>query len=257
MKVTRQCSLFAGVVALCLFIVLFLFGNVALATDSELALLMNADRGTVFTTIMVVASRFGREYFWIGILGLMLVFRGRETKLMALELALLFGVGIVAGEMMKYLVYKPRPFTVMIEIVTRVPRDYDSSFPSGHALIVSIGAVFSLLRFKKKTIALLLTVEAAVVAYSRVYVGMHFPLDVLASISLGSSIVLLEGHAFDRWLRPRIVRALTVHTKLSSLSQLSGGTRIHARGSEGTSGISRYISVTALTATEKIFSDSL
>ena len=58
-------------------------------------------------------------------------------------------------------------------------------------MITSIGAVFALLKFRSKVVSLLLTVEAAVVCYSRVYVGMHYPLDVVAGVLLGTAIVCL------------------------------------------------------------------
>jgi len=191
LKATRQLGLFVSVVGLCLVTGLVFFDNATRVANSQLALSMNADRGAAFTAVMVAASRYGREYFWICIVGLMLAFGKRETKLMTLELVLLFGVGIVVGETMKYVLYEPRPFVTMTDIVTRVPKDYDSSFPSGHALIVAIGATFALLKFRNKRVALLLALEAAIVTCSRVYVGMHYPLDVLAGIFLGSTIVLL------------------------------------------------------------------
>ena len=207
-KASRLISLSAGVVTLCLFVGLTFSNGVVRATDSQLALSMNSDKGVAFTAIMVAASRYGREYFWIGVLGMMIVFGNRETRLMTIELALLFGVGIVAGEIAKHLLYKPRPFMVMTEIVTRVPKEYDSSFPSGHALIVAIGSVFSLLKFRRKAVTFLLILEAALVAYSRAYVGMHYPLDVIAGIFLGSAIAFLGSFVSDKGIRLCVGRTM-------------------------------------------------
>src|SRR5437879_12384938 len=88
-------------------------------------------------------------------------------------------------------------------MTARVSTDLDSSFPSGHVLIVTIGATFSLLKFKKRVVSLLLSLEAAIVCYSRVYVGMHYPLDVVAGVLLGIGTVgiglsLLEGSVLVR-----------------------------------------------------------
>jgi membrane-associated phospholipid phosphatase len=190
-------NLLPGVITLGLFICCVVFYDAASVTDSQLVLLMNADAGTSVTTVMIAASQYGREYFWVGVLIIMLVLGKKQTKVMAVELAILFAVGIVGGEALKHLIYKARPFEAMSDIVTRVPKDYDSSFPSGHALIVTIGATYVLSKFKK-ILALALTCEAAIVAYSRVYVGMHYPLDVAAGVFLGSAIVFFWMMFFGR-----------------------------------------------------------
>lgn len=197
MNVTRRLTLLTGVLALGFFISLFFLYDPAQAADSQLALLMNADRGTAFTAVMVAASRYGREYFWVGIVAVMLIFGKKKTKLDAIELAILFIVGICAGEVLKYLIYKPRPFEALLNIVTRVPKEYDSAFPSGHAIIVTIGATFALLKFHKKSIALALTLEASIVAYSRVYVGMHYPIDVMEGVLMGAAIAFLGVWLLD------------------------------------------------------------
>jgi undecaprenyl-diphosphatase len=161
------------------------------AADAKLALQLNADQGATVTTLMTSASLYGREYFWIPIVVAMFLLGKRDTRLLALELAALFIVGIAAGEVLKYAVYRPRPYETVSGIITRVATDTDSSFPSGHALITSIGAVFALLKFKNKVVSVLLTVEAAVVCYSRIYVGLHYPLDVVGGVLLGTAIACL------------------------------------------------------------------
>jgi undecaprenyl-diphosphatase len=189
----RSHQLVLGVTSLVLFGVVssLVLGNLTQAFDARLALLMNADQGAAVTDLMVLASLYGREYFWIPIVVVMLLFGKRDTKLLAIELAALFIVGIAVGELLKYVAYRPRPFEAVSGIVLRMANDTDSSFPSGHALIVSIGAVFALLKFKNRVASMLLTVEAAVVCYSRVYVGLHYPLDVVAGVLLGVAIVSL------------------------------------------------------------------
>jgi membrane-associated phospholipid phosphatase len=88
----------------------------------------------------------------------------------------------------------------MDTIITRIPTDLDSSYPSGHALIVSIGAAFSVAKFRRKAVALLFVLEAALVCYARVYVGMHYPLDVVGGIFLGIGIVGVGLFLMERYL---------------------------------------------------------
>ena len=197
----RRPFLTLGAVSIVAFIVVsgLVFLNLSQAADAQLALSINgAYLGSTITVLMVVAAEYGREYFWVPVVGVMVVFGDRRTKFLAMELAILFLVGIVLGETLKLVAFRARPFIGIEAITTRVPTDFDSSYPSGHVLIVTIGAAFSLLKFRKRSVGLLLGLEAAIVCYSRVYVGMHYPLDVVSGILLGVGIVgiglsLLEG----------------------------------------------------------------
>jgi membrane-associated phospholipid phosphatase len=188
-----------------LLISVLIFSNIGQGFDTWIALAINStDFGEVFTTLMILFAEYGREYLWIPVVGLMFFLGNRETKLLALELVALFVAGIVIGEVLKLVIFRPRPFETIIGIVPRVVKEVDSSYPSGHALIVGIGAFFSLTKFKKRSIASLLTIEAATVCYSRIYVGMHYPLDVIAGIFLSISIVFTGLLFFERYLHNQL-----------------------------------------------------
>ncbi len=160
--------------------------------------------GGLLNSVLVNASLYGREYFWIPVVAVLLIFGDRRTKLVATGLAGVFVAGIAAGEVAKVLVARPRPYTyvspLLNQYITRIPLDTDFSFPSGHALIVTIGAVYSLLTFRRKWVAALLTVEAAVVCFSRLYTFEHFPTDVLAGVALGAAIAVGGLLVERRWL---------------------------------------------------------
>ncbi len=165
--------------------------------DLQAALSINQlSLGGFVNGLLVDASMYGREYFWVLVVAVLFLFGDRRTKLVAVGLCGVFVAGIVAGELAKEIVARPRPFTYLPVVslngqyVLRMPLETDYSFPSGHALIVSIGAVYCLLTFRRKWLAALLTLEAAIVAFSRVYTFQHFPTDVLAGVALGSAIAL-------------------------------------------------------------------
>ena len=197
-----------GLFVVYIIIAILVFSGATQAFDAKLAELINSYQGATFTSLMVDASLYGREYFWTAIVLLMLVFGNRNTKLLAVELAALFIVGIIAGEIAKNIAFRERPYAKLVGLITlHVSPDTDSSFPSGHAIIVSIGAFFVLTKFKPgwkaRAVALLLTLEAVIVCYSRIYVGVHYPLDVLAGVLLGGSVVFVGIYLIERYL-PRI-----------------------------------------------------
>ncbi len=83
---------------------------------------------------------------------------------------------------------------------------HSGSFPSGHAA-TSFACAATLARFAPRGVAVLLYVLAALIAFSRVYVGVHYPLDVIAGAVLGLGVATavrlsLARFAFRSGSRP-------------------------------------------------------
>ena len=192
---------FVGLSSFILFSILtvLVVSGIVQSVDFQGAILVNmADLGQTGTWIMVFFTNYGREVVWSFLVLVMFLFGGKSTKLLAIELTILLVAGIVVGDAAKILIQRPRP--PLGQIVLRgVPREFDFSYPSGHALIVSIGAAFCIARFRRKTIAGLLAVEAGIVCYSRVYVGLHYPLDVIGGVLLGTAIALVGGGLLEKY----------------------------------------------------------
>ncbi|MDG6902532.1 MAG: phosphatase PAP2 family protein [Nitrososphaerota archaeon] len=177
--------------------------------DLQAALWVNNLRpGAAVSSLMIAASLYGREYFWIPLTAVLFVFGDRRTKMVALGLCGVFVGGIALGEAAKYAVARGRPDTLLAAIgggspIIRIPLDTDYSFPSGHAVIVSVGATYVLATFRRKWVAGLLALEAAVVCVSRVFLFEHFPTDVAAGIALGAAVALgglaLEKRYLRKW----------------------------------------------------------
>ena len=89
---------------------------------------------------------------------------------------------------LKAIVDRPRPFFRYPEPKVLVPRPHDASFPSGHAATSFAAATILSFAFPKAAPAFL--VLAGAVAYSRVYVGVHYPLDVSAGAALGAAVAI-------------------------------------------------------------------
>lgn len=214
-----------GIVFLALFVVITALVVSKTSQQFDAAITLSINRiyaGSALNSFLVFATEYGREYFWIPIVAIMLLFGKRDTKTLAIELAILFIIGIAAGEAMKHIMFRPRPFNTVTGITTRVPRDTDSSYPSGHALIVSIGAIYALARFRRKGIASLLALEAIIVCYSRIYVGVHYLLDVVSGVFLGGAIVFLGLFLINGYLQKQVVFLTDLSEKILGRMHVPG-----------------------------------
>ena len=204
----RVTEMEAGLWSLGLFaiVTLLVFSGRLQTADAQAELLVNGyDLGSLGTSLMQLFTNYGRELVWGLLVLVMLLFGNRNTKIMALELGALFLLGILVGDISKILLPRPRPFPT-VPLTLRIPNETDSSYPSGHALIVSIGAAFCLARFHRKIVAGLLTIEAGIVCYSRVYLGVHYPLDVAGGVALGIGIALVGESLLRKYAQPHLTR---------------------------------------------------
>src|SRR5919205_3518305 len=108
----------------------------------------------------------------------------------ALVLAVLAADGIsdVLARAIKSVVDVQRPAVRYAEPKALVPVPHDHSFPSGHA--ATSFACATTLAFAFPRLAAPLYLLAAAIAFSRVYVGVHYPLDVVGGALLGVAVAI-------------------------------------------------------------------
>ncbi|MGD0805547.1 MAG: phosphatase PAP2 family protein [Candidatus Bathyarchaeia archaeon] len=147
-----------------------------------------------------------------GLIIAFLLFGDERQKKNGLMLLILFIVLTTAGEIVKIVDFRIRPYDALSNVRLLVSPEMDSSFLSGHTLIVVGGAIVSLIRMNRKW-AFLLTVEAALVSFSRIYVGVHYPTDALGGALLGASGALILCS------RPELIDG--VYRRLTLLSSAS------------------------------------
>src|SRR5262249_40426166 len=141
---------------------------------------------------------------WIAIALVVAVLRRRLEVLLWTAAAAL--VATLSTDAVKAATSRDRP-----DVDTLVPRPHSSSFPSGHAA-TSFACAPVLSRFEPR-LRVPLYVLAALIALSRTYVGVHFPLDVLAGAAWG----LLVG-----WVAVRALRRLAGARRRSRPAQPAG-----------------------------------
>ena len=143
--------------------------------------------------IMLMITLYGREIFWPIVLIMLFIFGGKIGKKTAVIAAISMILLMPLVSVIKDVIDRPRP---NISEVETFPVSADTfSFPSGHATIVSAGLATVSIMFRgnvKRTILFVgLTFEAALVCFSRIYVGVHYPLDVVGGILLGTGFSFL------------------------------------------------------------------
>lgn len=106
------------------------------------------------------------------------------------------------SEVFKHLSGRIRPCNALAGARVLVGCTASFSFPSGHATNVFAAMVFLTMRYRR--LAPFFLVFASAVAYSRVYVGVHYPLDILGGAALGTAVALAFHHAETRLLPPLI-----------------------------------------------------
>ena len=137
--------------------------------------------------------------FWIGLaLVLMCIPSCRKTGI-AMVFALLMGL-LVCNLALKPLIGRMRPFDYqllqgnMIPLLIEAPTDF--SFPSGHTIASFEAATVVLICHRKWGIGAMAL--AMLIAFSRLYLYVHYPTDVLASVVLGIGIGFVANYLVDR-----------------------------------------------------------
>ncbi len=115
----------------------------------------------------------------------------------ASALLLSFLISGLAAQIIKNLVYSPRPHIYFepgqyLYFIDGVILANHSSFPSGHTATAFAIATVLVMMMKNKNLQLLVLLAAVLVGYSRIYLAQHFLLDVIAGSFIGSASGILS-----------------------------------------------------------------
>ncbi|MDO5294480.1 MAG: phosphatase PAP2 family protein [bacterium] len=163
-------------------------------------------RNDVLTPIFKFITHLGDSgSIWIVLSLLLLVSRKTRKVGFAALLALLLSL-IVNNGILKNVVGRTRPYDAVEGLRALIGRQRDLSFPSGHTGS-SFAAAIVLYRSLPKKYGVPALVLAALIGLSRLYVGVHYPTDVIFAAFSGTLLGLLAlkmtNGAWDRWILGR------------------------------------------------------
>ena len=151
-------------------------------------------RTDMLTPLMKFVTFLGNGgWFWILCAVVLLAIPKTRKTGYAAVLSLIFGV-IVTNLLLKNIVARPRPFAEIEALIPLIAKPTDFSFPSGHTT-ASFAVALVMLRMLPKKIGIPAVVLAALVAFSRLYLGVHYPTDVLVGF-----VVALVGSSLAVWI---------------------------------------------------------
>lgn len=165
-----------------------------------------ATKSKVLDLIMMNTSKFGPYILMvIGIITYIVgvLKRKKELRLTVVDTVIKTGIAIVISQIIGSIFYMPRPFVNNSNVNLLYYHSSNSSFPSDH----SIGSMGIALGLNKGQVYLsnLYIAFAILIGVSRVYVGHHYPLDVIG----GFVLVSLISKLYDKFLKEIVGKIYT------------------------------------------------
>ncbi len=156
--------------------------------------------------IMPIITLFGEAgIFWIAWAVLLVCLPKHRKTGISMLMALIMGL-VVCNMILKPLVGRIRPYDFQLlynsrEILLLIEAQHDFSFPSGHTIACFEACSVLLIRNKKMGVPALIL--AVLVSFSRLYLYVHYPSDVIVSVILGTCFGVISCWAVNK-LTPRL-----------------------------------------------------
>ena len=138
--------------------------------------------------------------FWMVIAAALLLFKKTRRVGLGMGIAMLMGL-LLCNLTLKPLCQRPRPYDYQFDVFNKlipllIEQQPDFSFPSGHTIASFEAAGVIALNNKKWGIPALIL--ASLIAFSRLYLYVHYPTDVLVSVLLGLALAFVGNQLAHR-----------------------------------------------------------
>ncbi len=141
-------------------------------------------RNPVLNPIMTFITNLGTlGAIWL-VIGIAFLFYKKTREMGVVVILAIVLSGVINSLVLKNIFARPRPFTEVAWVNAIIAEPSDYSFPSGHTF-ASFAAAYVILKYNKKYGGAAYIV-AILIAFSRVYLGVHYPTDIIAGAILGT-----------------------------------------------------------------------
>ena len=165
-----------------------------------LLFLQESVRNPILDNIMIFITSLGNGgMIWIAATIALLIPK-KTRKAGVVSAVALLGSLIINNNIVKNIVQRPRPFVTFTDLQIIIPTPSEFSFPSGHTSS-SFAAAAVFYRHLPKKIGLPSVILAGLIGFSRLYVGVHYPTDVIAGVIMGILLSYLAEYLVNLFVK--------------------------------------------------------
>ena len=165
-----------------------------------LLFLQESVRNPILDNIMIFITSLGNGgMIWIAATIVLLIPK-KTRKAGIMSAVALLGSLIINNNIVKNIVQRPRPFVTFTDLQIIIPTPSEFSFPSGHTSSSFAAAAVFYTHLPKK-LGLPAVILAGLIGFSRLYVGVHYPTDVIAGVLMGILLSYLAEYLVNLFVK--------------------------------------------------------